>query len=236
MIFYKADANIPDPQIATKQLDGEIPVRAFQFCEPFLAANRAGFLLSPPMNFDAVWSGTDLLVQPEGLEEWLKVDTLFLPNFSDSWTSHAPAEAISAMPPFLEVFPERGVVQVWTGFFCATRPKQSTWVRAPINRTPSPVYQVLEGIIETDWWGGPLFTNFQFLRSDDPVKFRTTSPWLQVIEVPSEMSKTEGSDVHCKTQSVAEFDNTVWERIIQTSERRNSKPPGSYRKICRKSS
>jgi hypothetical protein len=47
-------------------------------------------------------------------------------------------------------------------------------------------YQMLEGIIETDNWLGPLFDNIRFLKTDIPVEFRSDVPFLQVQPVRKE--------------------------------------------------
>jgi hypothetical protein len=40
-------------------------------------------------------------------------------------------------------------------------------------------YQALEGIIATDRWLGPLFTNVRLLRTDTPLHFAADLPFLQ---------------------------------------------------------
>ena len=42
---------------------------------------------------------------------------------------------------------------------------------------------MLEGIIETDHWFGPLFDNIRILKTDVPIEFRTDVPFLQVQPV-----------------------------------------------------
>jgi hypothetical protein len=132
------------------------------------------------------------------------------------------------MPPFLEAFPERGVVQVWSGFLVETDPGCSTWIRGPVNRSGPGAYQVLEGIVETDWWLGPLFTNFQFVKTDDPVRFESGLPWLQVLEVPRPLHLPRRTE----RPTVMDFSTLpadTWTRFIETSDRRNAGRPGTYR-------
>ena len=136
-------------------------------------------MLSPPTNFELLWTGREFLVKFDTIESWIKVDKLFLPEFADYWQDKAPAAALEMMPPFLEAFPERGVIQVWSGFVVETEPGVSTWIRGPVNRNSPGAYQMIEAVVETDWWLGPLFTNFQFTKTDDPVRFDEAAERLQ---------------------------------------------------------
>lgn len=46
---------------------------------------------------------------------------------------------------------------------------------------------MLEGIIETDSWFGPLFDNIRLLKTDVPIEFRSDIPFLQVQPVRKEV-------------------------------------------------
>jgi hypothetical protein len=228
MRFYRILPYGADPALPPDELSGEAPIRAYRFCEPFLAANRAGWLLYPPTDFELTWTGREFLVKFDTIESWIKVDKLFLPDFADYWHDKAPAAAADMMPPFLEAFPERGVIQVWSGFVIETDPGVSTWIRGPVNRNSPAAYHVIEGIVETDWWMGPLFTNFQFVKSDDPVRFESNRPFLQLIEVPREVHLPRRGE-HPAVVGIAEFPDAIWSKFMETSDRRNSGRPGSYR-------
>ena len=224
-----------DPAVPPEKLLGDIPIRAFPFCEPFLAANRVGWLLFPPLSFELVWTGRDFLAHFDSIEEWIKVDRLLLPDFADVWDSIAPPAARDMPPPFLESFPERGVLQVWSGFFVETTTDLSTWIRGPINRNHPNAFCVIEGIIETEWWIGPLFTNFQFLKTDEPVRFEKDRPWLQIFEFPKVFHSRRHAD-KLELISPANIDEQLWTKYIQNSNRRNSELQGSYRRYSRRSS
>jgi hypothetical protein len=61
-----------------------------------------------------------------------------------------------------------------------TAPGWSLLVRPPAN-LPSPAgYSLYEGIVETDRWFGPLFTNLRLTRTHVPVRLRADFPFLQV--------------------------------------------------------
>lgn len=232
MRFFKAVETIRDPMRPNEDIDGEIPARALKFCEPFLAANRAGYLLYPPVDFVLNWSGSEILANIGDVPETILLDRVFLPDFAEYWSSIAPPYAIEVMPPFLEAFPERGVVQVWTGYFVTTEPEVSTWVRGRVNRLGSSAYSVLEGLVETDWWTGPLFFVLQINKTDFPIQFRTAEPFLQIIpflRAPRER-RSDAVQVTAMTEAPAD----LWMAIRKTAERRNGEPPGSYRRVARR--
>jgi hypothetical protein len=60
-------------------------------------------------------------------------------------------------------------------------------VRGVANLSHSLSYQMLEGIIETDEWFGPLFDNIRILKTDVPIQFRSDTPFLQVQPVRKEV-------------------------------------------------
>ena len=61
------------------------------------------------------------------------------------------------------------MVQIWSGLVARTAPGWSLLVRGPANLPRNLAYEVYEGIVETDRWFGPLFTNIRFTRTNVPV-------------------------------------------------------------------
>ena len=55
-------------------------------------------------------------------------------------------------------------MQIWSGLIARTAPEWSLLVRSPVNLARSQGYEHYEGIIETDRWFGPLFTNVRLER------------------------------------------------------------------------
>ena len=87
-------------------------------------------------------------------------------------------------PPMLTAVPEPGVLQIWTGLFARTAPGWSVLVRPPANLPLPGGYVAYEGIVETDRWFGPLFTNLRLTRTHSPIRLRADFPLLQVQPVP----------------------------------------------------
>ena len=59
-------------------------------------------------------------------------------------------------------------------------------MRGVANLSHGLAYHMLEGMIETDVWFGPLFDNIKVLKTDTPVEFRSDIPFLQVQPVRKE--------------------------------------------------
>jgi hypothetical protein len=57
-------------------------------------------------------------------------------------------------------------------------------IRAPANVPAPGGYTMYEGIIDSDRWFGPLFTNLRFTRTHAPVRLRSDFPLAQVQPLP----------------------------------------------------
>ncbi len=53
-------------------------------------------------------------------------------------------------------------------------------MRPPANLPRSLAFDSYEGIVESDRWFGPLFTNLRLIKTDVPIHFSTETPLLQV--------------------------------------------------------
>nr|AFM38985.1 hypothetical protein [Pseudomonas syringae] len=231
--FYRGWPETPLPTPARIDLSGHIPTRAHQYCEPFLVANSMGYLLYPPIDFNLYWDGTQTLIQFEGSSEWIIVDKIFLPNSMNHWQDSIEAELVDTLPVFLESFPERGVLQLWSGYFASTAPGSSLWIRGPVNQTLSNAYTIIEGIVETDWWAGPLFTNIEISKTDVPIAFRKDKPFLQVFEIPRRSHQRDARPTLSVSDLGPSTPSAFLERMKETAARRNTQRPGSYRKCAK---
>ncbi|MEH6631752.1 MAG: DUF6065 family protein [Halopseudomonas aestusnigri] len=227
--FFKCWPDAPDPVCPSPDLRGEIPARG-KFCEPFTAANTSGALICPPIDFSLTWTGTEILADLEGVEDTVIVDKLYLPDYADYWQTIAPDWALEVIPPFLEAVPERGLLQVFTGLYVQTQPGISTWIRGPINWPQSGNCMANEGIVETDWWAGPLFFVLQMQKTDYPVSFYRHTPFVQAIPVDRSLLNL-GKEL--KVSNVADAPDDFWESMVKISSLHNQGPPGSYRRESR---
>jgi len=182
--FFRLVPECRLPQRADRSAAGTMPTRAFRYCEALTAASAFGWYLFPPINFSLIWDGgSDIIWTYQGADAWFPLKVAQFPHFADHFDRIAPAGLKGFSPPFLAAFKEPGVVQIWSGVIARTAPDWSLLVRAPANLARSQGYDHYEGIVETDRWFGPLFTNIRLTRTNAPVEFDAEFPFLQVQPV-----------------------------------------------------
>jgi hypothetical protein len=172
---------LPDcrlPQRADRSAAGTLPTRAFRYCEAITSASAFGWYFFPPLGFSLLWDGFDVMWKYEGEETWLSLRSAQFPGYSELFDAVAPDDVKTFSPPFLSALREPGVVQVWSGFTARTAPGWSLLLRPLPNVPRSGKYELYEGIVETDRWPGPLFTNLRLTQTDVPVEFHKDFPLL----------------------------------------------------------
>ena len=136
------------------------------------------------MAFSLMWDGsTDVIWTYKGADGWYPLKAAQFPGFADRFDEAVPTDLQGYSPPFLAAGKEPGIVQVWSGLVARTAPGWSLLVRPPANLARSQGYDHYEGIIETDRWFGPLFSNIRLTRTNVPVEFDPDFPYLQVQPV-----------------------------------------------------
>ena len=182
--FFSALPDCRPPERADRSAAGTMPTRAFRYCEALTSASAFGWYLFPPIGLSFMWDGgSDVVWTYPGADAWFPLKIAQFPNFADHFDRIAPPEVKGFSPPFVAAFKEPGLVQIWTGFFARTAPEWSLLLRAPANIPRSQGYEHYEGIIETDRWFGPLFTNIRLTRTNAPIDFDVEFPLLQVQPV-----------------------------------------------------
>lgn len=208
--FLKLYPDIPSPRPADATQFGAIPLRAYQHCDPFTSASAYGWYIFPPITFGLLWDGAELYWSYPEFAEWHVLTTTQLPNHRDIFALHAPSDFQELVPPFLTAFPEPGVVQVCMGLIAQSQPGWSLLVRAPVNLPRSRSFEVLEGIVETDWWQGPLISNLRITQTDRPVIFDKSVPMLQIQPVGRECYSASTLAATRIVESLAEFGKSDW--------------------------
>jgi hypothetical protein len=160
-----------------------------RYCDALTSATGFGYWLFPPMDFRLLWDGEQVFWSFGEDPTWLPLSgtdsgAVQFPDYADAFDAVVPEAFRGYSPPFLTALPEAGGVQMWTGALARTRPGWSLSVRPPVNLPVTPGVVTWEGIIETDIWFGPLFTNFRLTRTDVTVHLRSQVPFVQVQPVP----------------------------------------------------
>jgi hypothetical protein len=102
------------------------------------------------------------------------------PEFREYFEKIAPDGLKDLTPPFLLQGSSPGHVQIWSGWLARTAPGWALLSRGVVNAKDTQAYRNYEGIIETDAWFGPLFTNVRLTRTNAPVYFHKGQPLFQV--------------------------------------------------------
>ena len=172
------------PQRADRSAAGTMPTRAFRYCEAMTSAASFGWWAFPPMELSLMWDGSEIFWTYAEADGWMPLAAAQFPNFSPRFDAAAPAHLQGCAPPMLTAVPEPGVLQIWTGLFARTAPGWSLLVRPPANLPAPGGYVAYEGIVETDRWFGPLFTNLRLTRTHSPIRLRADYPLVQLQPLP----------------------------------------------------
>ena len=182
--FYRMIDTARPPQRADRSAAGTLPARAVRYCDAVTTAAGFGWYVFPPMDLSLLWDGADIFWATDEDSGWRPLGAAQFPNFAARFDRAAPAGLQGCSPPFLTALPEPGVVQIWTGLMARTAPDWSLLVRPPANLPLAGGFAMYEGMLESDRWFGPLFTNLRLTRTDMPVRLRAEFPMLQVQPVP----------------------------------------------------
>src|SRR3984885_4423510 len=183
--FYRMIDKARPPERADRSAAGTLPTRAYRYCTAVTSAAAFGWWAFPPIDLMLLWDGTEIFWQYEGGSDWLPLmPAAQFPGFAARFNAGAPAALQDCAPPFLTALPEPGSLQIWTGLMARTAPGWHLLVRAPANLPAAGGFSLYEGIVETDRWFGPLFTNLRFTRTNVPIRMRADFPLLQLQPVP----------------------------------------------------
>jgi hypothetical protein len=178
--FYRLIPDAPAPRRADRSADGMLPTRGYRYCEALASASAFGWYVYPPLNFSLLWDGIEIAWTYEGAEDWYPLRAAQFPRFRELFEEAAPKSLRPLAPPFLATAREAGVVQIWSGYLARTAPGWALLSRGPANIPRTQGYEHFEGILESETWCGPLFTNIRLTRTDSPVEFHVRYPLFQV--------------------------------------------------------
>jgi len=169
------------------------------------------------MDLRLLWDGEQIFWSFGEDESWLPLSgtdsgAVQFPGYADVFDEIVPEFLRGYSPPFLTALPEQGGVQMWTGLLAKTHEGWSLSVRPPVNLPGPPGVVVWEGIVETDIWFGPLFTNFRLVKTDTPVQIRAAWPFLQVQPIP-QIAYREEYLAAFACREASELPDAEWEEL-----------------------
>jgi len=235
--FYRLIADCPKPQRADRSAGGLIPTRAFRFCEPMTSASAFGWYAFPPMDFSVLWDGSDLYWRYGDAESWLPLNAAQYPNFSSKFDTNCPENIKGYAPPFISAAPEPGTLKIWSGLFVKTAQDWSILVRSPANLPRSQGYDHYEGIVETDRWFGPLFTNLRLTKTDIPISFKREMPFIQIQPLHRSTYAETALRNFEFTSDMEDFSDSDWEayhKVAVAPGNAHERERGLYAKTSRR--
>lgn len=131
------------------------PNRFSYRCLPLVIANQAGWVLSNPSPFEAVWDGSDTI-------NGIRIEAL-------------SGEAASARSHF-----GCGILTWNLPYLFRTPPGYNLLVRGPAN-WPKDGACPLEGVVETDWTPATFTMNWKLTRPDVPILFDQGDPICMIV-------------------------------------------------------
>lgn len=230
--FYRLIPGAPDPRRADRSADGTLPTVAYRYCEAIASASGFGWYLFPPINFSLIWDGREIAWTYEGADGWYPLRGAQFPGFFAHFQETAPPGIGDLAPTFLAQGKLPGVVQIWSGFLARTAPGWALLSRGTANIPKTQGYESFEGIVETDTWFGPLFTNVRLMRINSPVEFHRRSPLFQVQPLLRQCYDEPPFTV----LEAADLEAEDWQRFAATMEPNTEqmRPLGHYAVATRK--
>lgn len=235
--FYRLIDGARMPQRADRSAAGTLPTRASRHCDAVTTAASFGWWLFPPIDFSLLWDGDDIYWTWGDRTDWLLLSTAQFPDFANQFDAVAPHAGQGCSPPFLTALPEPGLVQIWSGLIARTAPDWSLLIRPLANMPQRGGYALYEGVVETDRWFGPLFTNLRLTRTHAPVRFQSDFPFAQVQPLPRVAYADETMDAVTHIPQLGELTSRDWDDYIHTVVKPNDdpeRPHGQYAVAARR--
>ncbi|WP_156996639.1 DUF6065 family protein [Knoellia aerolata] len=223
-----------------------LPAKAVKRCPPVTVGSSYGWLLFPPTSFAVRWVKEGLefaLMDDDGrIGSWQVLD-------SGRPGRHPGTEAALAGVPehrleeLREALGDGGVplvdpnpadpreFQIFTGVTVRTAPGWASLVR-PIPNLPVPpdTHDVVDGVVETAWYGNGLPVMVRLRSRDEIVRFARSTPIAAIQPVPVAAFAAENSVATTGEPGLGNWDEDEWERFVTTRRRRLDSLPGSYRR------
>jgi hypothetical protein len=203
---------------------GTLPSRGFQYCEALRAASSYGWYVFSPIDFTLQWDGSQVIWTYDGAKSWYPLTSAQFPGYPAQFDRAAPKRLRGFAPPFLTAVPGPGIVQIWTGLLMESAEDWSVLVRPPANLPRNLAYDQYEGVVETDRWFGPLFTNVRLVKTDVPIHFSTEMPLVQVQPLHRSTYADEVSNAFEVIADQRRFPAEVWKRYEETIVKPNLDP------------
>lgn len=243
--FLLINESTPAPTPASESLNGSLPSRAVQKCSPVTEASGFGWYIYPPVDFALRWDGNETCL------------ALLEDNEPGAWRSLAGGGCVrfpagramlgeltgDRLEDLDRVLPPEGQdianadpqavhldhVEMNFGVAVRTSPGWVTVVRSVPN-WPLSGYQVLEGVVETEWYRSDLPTIIRLLEPGRIVRFYRHVPAACLQIVPKVAVRLSHAAPARIVSGAANFSDEEWtEWVDSVAPRFQFERPASYK-------
>ena len=234
--FYRMVPSASQPVPSDPAAGGTLPLRAYRYCEPIRIASGLGWYVFPPMDFSLLWDGTQIHWTYDAAPDWMPLDAVQFPKFAAEFDAKCPEDIQGYSPPFLASVLNPGVLQIWSGLIARTAPDWCLLLREPANIPRTQHFEGFEGVVETDRWFGPLFTNIRITKTDTPVHIKRDHPLFTIQPLHRSHIDPKLNQRVNKIGSIADLTDGDWDDYRATIVERvgEKRVPGDYAKTARK--
>jgi Family of unknown function (DUF6065) len=236
--FFSLYPEVRSPVPAPPDIGGSLATRAARVCSPVTTASGFGWQIYPPADFAVRWDGMT--------SEWSLLDE----NEPMRWMSLSGGhdgklpisrEVLAATPegrrggldifdkygglPFIEADPRNAhMLEVIPGIIAKTPPDWWLLVRDVPNWPRSGDHQIIEGIIETDWYRSYLPAMIRLTQQNRIVRFHRHIPIMAVQPIP-QAAVEMGRKLPATYRGIGEFPDDAWQEFVDW--RRRKQDPDS---------
>lgn len=250
--FFLFNSNTPPPEPASRTVRGILPSRGVQMCTPLTAASGYGWYVFPPVDFALRWDGQTMewsrLADNEparwyslsgGYDLWIEEDQEALRRAPERFRADFDIfDYHEGRIPFIDTDPRLGnTCELNPGLVARTPEGWCLLVRDVPNWPKARDHQVLEGVLDTEWYGGFVPVMVRMLETNRVVRFYRTIPMAVVQPVPRAAVEASARPVPKPISGIENFPDEVWQRFVANRRRRlDGKGRGTYAAERRKRS
>jgi hypothetical protein len=214
-------------------------------CAPLTDASGFGWYLFPPVDFALRWDGQTMdfaRLADNDPDEWQSLaggHPIALPEEARA-LDRAPErfkaqfgifDSHEGQFSFIDADPRLGhTCEITLAVTARTTPGWSLLIRPPANWPQPRHHQVLEGVLDTEWYGAKLSLVVRLIEVNQVVRFYRTMPIAVAQPVPRvavEASQQSGGQV---VRGIENWPDYAWDRYLANRARRvNGKGQGTYR-------
>ena len=243
--FFLFNPNTPPPEPASPTVRGILPARGVQMCPPVTEGSGFGWYVYPPLDFALRWDGQTMefarLADNEpagwqslagGYDLWLEEDQEALAGAPDRFKADFDIfDHRQGRISFIDTDPRLGnTCEVLPGLIARTPEGWSLLMRDVPNWPKARDHQILEGVIDTAWYGGPIPIMVRMLETGRVVRFYRTIPMAVAQLVPRIAIEASQKSPAEPVSGIQNFPDDVWQRFVEHRRRRvRGQGRGTYR-------